>query len=341
MSKPVNPVAIGGFTVGALALLVVGLLLFGGGKLFNTNKIRYVIFFDSSLNGLDVGAPVKMQGVKIGSVTEISLLVDPSNGKVFKPVVVEIDRHSLLGPGGMPMTGSLTHEKQLKNRDKLVESGFRARLETQSLLTGLLYVDFDKHPEKPAQLSGVDYQDLIELPCVPTTVDEIRSTAEEVFNKLKQLPLEDMVKSFASTLTDIHNLASSEEMKRSNAALAKSLEEMEKTLATLNQNLGPLLKSTNQTVNDASGLVRDSRAMVQDVHLGMKPVLASAEKSLNTATAALEKAKSALGTVEGAVGPDSSLNETLVALKDTARSIKDLTDYLERHPESLISGKNH
>ena len=342
MSKPVSPVAVGGFTLGALALLVAGLLIFGGGQFFNTDKIRFVIFFDtSSLNGLDVGAPVKMQGVKIGAVTEISLQFDSSTGKVLKPVVVEIDRRSFLGPGGVPPSGGLSHEQQLKNRDMLVGRGFRARLETQSLLTGLLFVDFDKHPGMPAQFTGVDYQGLIELPYVPTTVDMLRNTADELVRNLRSLPLEEMVRNFADTLKDIHSLVGSEDMKRSNAALVRTLEGMEKTVAALNRNLEPLLKETHQTVRDANGLVQDSRAMVQDVHQGMKPLLAATEKTLGSATAALDKAKSAVGTVEGALGPDSTLNETLLALRNAARSLRDLTDFLERHPEALISGKDH
>ena len=96
MSKHLNPIAIGGFTMGALVLLVVGLLMFGGGRFFNTDKNFYVIYFDSSLNGLDVGAPVKMQGVKIGIVTAISLQLDPNSGKIRKAVIVEIDRNSFL-----------------------------------------------------------------------------------------------------------------------------------------------------------------------------------------------------------------------------------------------------
>ncbi|MFM8332174.1 MAG: MlaD family protein, partial [Candidatus Methylumidiphilus sp.] len=180
MSKPINPAAIGGFTVGALALLVIGLLMFGGGQYFNQDKTRYVVFFDSSLNGLDIGAPVKMQGVKIGAVVSIALQVDARNGKVYKPVVVEIDRRSFLGAGGKPLPGTFSHEDQQQTRDSLVAKGFRARLETQSLLTGLLYVDFDKHADKQPQFSGVNYQDLVELPCVPTTTDEIRNTAEEL-----------------------------------------------------------------------------------------------------------------------------------------------------------------
>ena len=346
MSKPVNPMAIGGFTVGALVLLVVGLLMFGGGQFFNADKIRYVIFFDSSLNGLEVGAPVKMQGVKIGTVTEVKLELDPNTAKVYKPVVVEIDRKSFVGMEGRPEEISNDPKRQKANADKMVKEGFRARLEMQSLLTGLLYVDFGMYPDKPAQYTRLNYQGLVELPCIPTTVDELRSTAESMMEKLRDVPLDKMVADFSETLREIRNLLGSKEMQRSNAALTKTLEGMEKTLATLNQNLEPILRESKATVTSANALVQDSRSMVNDVHRDVRPVLAGAEKSmaaattaLDTANATLQKAQSAIVTVEGAVGPDSALNETLLALKNAARSVKNLTDYLERHPESLVFGK--
>ena len=340
--------AIGGFTVGALVLLVVGLLMFGGGQFFNADKIRYVIFFDSSLNGLEVGAPVKMQGVKIGTVTEVKLELDPNTAKVYKPVVVEIDRKSFVGMEGRPEEISNDPKRQKANADKMVKEGFRARLEMQSLLTGLLFVDFGMYPDKPAQYTRLDYQGLVELPCIPTTVDVLRSTAEDMMEKLRNVPLDKLVADFSETLREIRNLLGSEEMKRSNAALTKTLEGMEKTMAMLNQNLEPILRESKATVTSANALVQDSRSMVNDVHRDVRPVLAGVEKSmaaattaLDTANATLQKAQSAIVTVEGAVGPDSALNETLVALKNAARSVKNLTDYLERHPESLVFGKGH
>ncbi|MBS1214017.1 MAG: mammalian cell entry related domain protein, partial [Proteobacteria bacterium] len=167
MSKPISPVAIGGFTLGALVLLVIGILVFGGGQYLKIDKISYVIFFDSSLNGLEVGAPVKMQGVKIGAVTNIVLQIDPKSAKVYKPVVVEIDRNSFIGASGQAFEKALTYEQQKENRDKLVAAGFRARLEMQSLLTGLLYIDFDVYKDKPARFVGLEYQDLLEVPAIP------------------------------------------------------------------------------------------------------------------------------------------------------------------------------
>lgn len=332
MSKPINPLAIGGFTVGALALLVVGLLVFGGQQWLRTDRVRYVIYFDSSLNGLDVGAPVKMQGVKIGQVTEISIQLDPKSAKIYKPVVIEIDRTLLTGPDGQPFPKADTKEHLLRNRDKMVAAGFRARLEMQSLLTGLLYVDLDVHQDNEPVFIDLKYKGMLEVPSVPTTADVIRTTAEEVLAKLRNLPLEQIVQDFADSMNEIKDLLASDEVKQSRVALAKTLEGMDKTVATLNRNLEPMLKDTTL-------LVRDTRTMVKDIRRDIGPVMASADKTLSAATAALEKTQESMADVGDAFGPESAFNETLESLRDASRSIRNLTDYLERHPESLISGK--
>ncbi len=342
MSKPINPTAIGGFTIGALALLIVGLLLFGGGGILKTDKVNYVIFFDTSLNGLEKGAPVKMQGVKIGEVTEIALEMDDKTAKIYKPVTVAIDRTAFTGPGGdVKMLKTLTRGQRLANRDRLVKAGFRARLETQSLLTGLLYVDIDIYPDKPPLFVNLDYKGIIEFPGIPKTTDEIRDTAEEVVKKLRSMPLDQIVQDFADSLKEIKNLLASEDVRKSRVALAKTLEGVEKTVGTLNKNLEPILKNTEKTIQNTNLLVLDSRAMVRDVHQDIKPILTSADKTLSAATKALSRADDSMRKMGDAIGPESALAETLESLKDASRSIKELTDYLERHPEALISGKDH
>ncbi len=341
MSKPINPLAIGGFTVGALALLVAGLLMFGGDQFFKSDKAPFVIFFDSSLNGLEIGAPVKMQGVKIGSVTEIVLQIDPKTGKAVKPVVVEIDRNNFVIMNGQPFAKAMTRKEAIANRDKLVAAGFRARLETQSLLTGLLYVDLDLHPENPPMYTGFKYHGLTELPAIPTTAEEILNIAEEMAKKLRALPLDQIVLDLSESLKEIKILLSSDDLRKSRVALAKSLEGMELTISTLNRSLEPMLKDTNRTIHDTNLLMQDTRAMVRDVHHDIKPILISADKALLAATAALNKTQDSMAEVGDAIGPDSAFNETLESLKDASRSIKELTDYLERHPESLISGKDN
>lgn len=330
MSKPISPVAIGGFTVGALALLLIAIFIFGGGRFLHADKVRFVIFFDSSLNGLDIGAPVKMQGVKIGEVTKIVLQIDPKTNKIYKPVVVEIDRNTLTTSEGTAFPRAMTRKEREANRDKLVAAGFRARLEMQSLLTGLLYIDFDVHHDKPPVFTGLEYQGLLELPAVPTTADELRNTASEVARKLNDLPLEDIVHDLSASLHEIKNFLASEDLKKSSVALANTLEEMEKAVKTLNHTLEPLLINTNKTMVNTNALIDD-----------FKPIVASTDKTLTAATAALDRAQDSMAKLGVAVGPESDLNETLEALKDTARSIRNLTDYLERHPEAVLTGKDN
>ncbi|MGR8981221.1 MAG: MlaD family protein [Gammaproteobacteria bacterium] len=334
MSKPVSPVAVGGFTIGALLLLAAGIFIFGGGQLLHTDKVSFVVFFDSSLNGLDVGAPVKMQGVKIGQVKEIALLLDPRSHKIYKPVVVEIDRNTFSGPGGEGFSDAMSRAERKDNRDKLVAAGFRARLEMQSLLTGLLYVDIDVHPDKKPEFAELKYKNLLEFPSIPTTTEEIRNVVEEVVSKLQKLPLEEMVKDFSDSLKEIRNLVASEDIKKSRAALAVTLQEMEKAIKTLNRDLGPLLEETHRTVVTTN-------ALIQDVHKDIKPVLDSTDKTLSAAIAALDKTKESMASIDDAVGPESAMNETLESLREATRSIRHLTDYLERHPESIIYGKDN
>ena len=331
MSKPVNPYTLGAFLVGSLTLLIVAILVFGGGQ-FLKKKTEYVIFFDGALNGLNIGAPVKLQGVQIGTVKEISLELDQKFVRISKPVVIEIDPGVLLDASGKPLHIASSMEERKKNTQRLIDSGLKAQLQTQSLLTGLLYVEVNFFRDEPLQLTGINYKDLPELPSVPTTVDQIKSTADEMLSKFRQLPIEDMVKDLAVTLKEIKDIATSDELKKNRADLTKTLVETEQLVTNLNKGLVPLL-------NNMNGTMVDTRNLVQQFTQDMKPVLISSEKTLNTATSVLLESNHAVGSVEALTAPDAPLWQSLEALRDAAQSTKDLTDYLERHLDSILYGK--
>ena len=69
MARRANPAMIGAFVLGALFLAVAALVAFGGGKLFKRTQ-AHVAYFEGSLKGMAIGAPVTFNGVKIGSVTD-------------------------------------------------------------------------------------------------------------------------------------------------------------------------------------------------------------------------------------------------------------------------------
>lgn len=330
MSKQANPFAIGAFLVGALILLTAGVMIFGGSDFFKDKK-RFVIFFDSALNGLNVGAPVKLQGVQIGNVNEISLVMDSATGRIFKPVVIEIDP-ALLQDLSVQQSGGHSKKQRMQDAQRMIDAGLKGRLETQSLLTGLLYVDLNFYSDKPINLVKLDYKNLPELPSVPTTVDEIRNTADEIFNRVRQLPLEEITKNMADTLNSMHGLLESDDTKKSMAALAKSLQETQRLMSSLNDQIGPLMVNANSALTE-------TRTTLQDFNKELLPVLKAAEQSLNAATKMMEGSQNALTAVETMAAPDAQLGQTLVEMRNAARSLRDLTESLERRPESLIYGK--
>src|SRR6266513_856271 len=98
MGRKASPAMIGAFVVGAVALALGGILLFGSGRLFK-HASTFVMFFPGDVSGLNVGAPVKFKGVEIGSVSDVQLrfgnMERVSPDQVEKgiriPVFVEID----------------------------------------------------------------------------------------------------------------------------------------------------------------------------------------------------------------------------------------------------------
>jgi len=331
VSKQANPFAVGAFLVGALMLLTAAVMVFGGSDFFKHKK-RFVIFFESGLNGLNIGAPVKLQGVQIGNVAEISLEMDAASGRIFKPVVIEIEPGLLRDFSGQPVE---KHSDHARNEDaqRMIDAGLKARLETQSLLTGLLYVDLNFYHDKPVMLVNLDYKDLPELPSVPSTVDEIRNIADEIINKVQHLPLEQMVKDLSETFQEARDLIKSDDTKTSIKALAKSLQETQALMLTLNAQIGPLLQNVNTSVTE-------TRSGVKDLNKQLAPVLKAAEQSLNTTTLVLQDSQQTMRAFETLATPDSPLGQALLEMRDAARALHDLAESLERQPDELLYGKH-
>lgn len=318
MSKPVKPEAIGAFLLGGIALLVLALLTFGGGEFFKS-KIHWVVYFDSSLNGLNVGAPVKVQGVQVGIVKEIELQLDDDMQRLMKPVVIEVDPTRLVSSKGGPIDISVLSPADLEKSFKtLLDSGLRARLEVQSILTGLLYVNLDFNRDQPARLTGLSYKGLLEVPSVPPTVDEVLATLEEVMRKIGNLPIEGVVEDLAATLKDVHALVGSEEVRKSQVALSHSMESAQVILARLEKTLPELVAHMDATV--------------REVNAHARPVLDSTQ-------ATLENGRIAAGNIADVTEANSDLSNSVKEVNRAAASLRELSDFLQRHPESLLFGK--
>lgn len=191
MIRKADKRVIGAFVVGAVALLVGAILVFGSGALFKQSD-KYVIFFDGSVKGLSVGAPVIFRGVKIGNVSSIGLVYYADNKQVLIPVVVDV---ALARVTGVP--------------DKLgypdyalwVKQGLRAKLEIQSFITGQLMLAFDFYPEKPVKIYGI-IKDYPELPALPISPD--------IFEVMDDIPIKEISANLQQAVAGINRLVNSE-----------------------------------------------------------------------------------------------------------------------------------
>ena len=334
MSKPVSKRLIGVFVLGATALLVIAVVTLGSDKFFR-KTFKAVCFFEGSVGGLGVGAPVVFNGVRIGSVTDIILRYYTRDLKTIIPVNIEIDPKRVETVGPRPKSFGV----DLK---LLIDQGLRARLELQSIVTGKLQVGLGYYPDKPVRLIGND-QKYPEIPTIPSTVQEITK-------RFEQLPLEEIAKNIATAVEGINRLVNSPEIMQTVRSISQAADGTRQLVYNVNTKAGPVLSGIEGAIGDTRKLAGDVQKLVQSIDRQVGPLgpsvqrtLTSIEKTSDEAGVTLRQAQQTLTALEGDIGEDSELMyEIKKAVKEVGiagKAIQSLAETLERQPESLLFGK--
>jgi paraquat-inducible protein B len=326
MSKQPSKALIGAFVVGALTLVVGAVIILGSGA-FLKKKPRYVMYFEGSAKGLAKGAPVLFRGIKIGQVIEVHLIFSVQDLSLLIEVISEFDPESLTVVGGKAGGGEY--------HDKLLEKGMRAQLQLQSFVTGLLVINLDFYPDKPAKVYGLN-QRYPEVPTIPQTLEEITKTIED-------LKLDELVKNVKSAIEGIDRFVNSPTLKQSVVSLDRALKSVDTLSKTLNSEIPPLsanLKETSLAVKDA---FRSADRLITENEKKVDDIVTNVRDTIKTIQTAVQRAEDTLRTLEGMARRNENLGfEVQTALDEfsaTSRSLRILTDYLEQHPEAFIRGK--
>ena len=337
MAKQINKTIIGGFVVSVIVMLIVGVILLGGGKMFKKTW-RFVLFFEKSVKGLSVGAPVVFGGVEVGSVSNIIIHYDIDKFKVDIPVIIDMDP-SLMKVKGEKIR-NLVEARQHMN--KLIELGFRAQLTLQSIVTGQLMVELDFYPDTPARLTGIK-SEYIEIPTQPSTLDRLAE-------KLKKMHLDRIADKLFDVLDNIDKVTSDPKIENiiSNVDVAsKNLNQLildaDKMVTNIDGRAKKVLDSLVVTSNDAQKFLGDAQKLAKDADSQVQPVSDKVQDAMVSAKGAMDQAKTTLAGINNFVGTKSDthhkLNRALDEISAAARSLNSLMDYLERHPEALLKGK--
>ena len=355
MSKPVNKTMIGFFVVGAIALVVVAIGVLGSGKLFKEST-PYVMVFEGSVKGLNVGSPVVFRGVKLGAVSSIRMRADYAT-KVFTVLVFTDFDPSQIEIVNMDESTAkgLTKQDRYANMRELIAGGLRAQLEMQSIVTGQLQIALDFYPDKPAVYAGID-KTIQEIPTIPTPLQQLTK-------KLESLPIEEIFNNANSAMAGIAKLVQSPELKESVVNLNTALKDVQSLVRNVDSQVKPLSAGLSDTIRDTQKLVKnadsqvaslgtnlneaigDGRKLIRNVDGSVESIKVKLDGTLTAATSALEEARKLIQDLDSSAAPDArlmyQLTETLAEVQKAARSISTLADYLERNPEALLSGKGN
>jgi paraquat-inducible protein B len=203
-------------------------------------------------------------------------------------------------PGRIELIGDRAELQDSNVLARLVREGLRGQLKSGNLLTGQLFIDLDLYPEAPAA-AIVNEGEYQVIPTLPAPIDAIVNKLDEFLSRLLALPLDAIGKELQTTLKGASAITNSTELQRAASELTALLRQIRETMSGID------------------------KAMVPEL------------------TATLQQAQTTLKQMEGVVSEDSTLyaelNRMLRELSSAARSIRDMAEYLERHPEALLKGK--
>jgi len=330
MNNQPNPALIGSFIVGALLLLMTSVFIFSSESWFSKNQ-QFIVVFTESINGLNVGAPIKLYGVQIGHVTEINVERDLQQNLTLIPVVFEVDQQKI------------SHYIDTKRQnwshtevDTLINSGLRMQLQLGSLVTGQLFIEALFLPETEIKLNGHTTR-FKEIPSIPSNSNEIQVALRTVLEGTKSIDIAGLFTNLQKTLANIEQLTGSAQTKSTLTTLNNNMLDLQQILSTVKKDLGPLSQNLNQTITHAD-------QFIVSLDNNTQPILKDGQKIISTGKNTLESINSTLDDVKSLVNDNSPLNQSLQSalnqLTRAARSTKNMMNYIERNPDALLFGKD-
>ena len=354
MSAQANPRLIGAFVIGGLLLTAVGVVLFGSGRWFK-ETVTVVMYFDGSVNGLDVGAPVKLRGVTVGSVTGIQLVLREEQRNLFIRVFAELEPTQIYTrTGALDQATFASREEAL--RKACEQFGLYAQLEMQSLLTGKLFIELSADPTVQARFvrpKDLD-EDTVEIPTVPSTSEQVMEVIQKAAEHLGELPMGELLDDLRGSLAAIRRIVSSPEIPQAIHAIRSASARLDPVLDRFEAHVDPLLASVQQAAEHTAALadtlnrevpptaraLREASDNVAALARHADPQLEQLMRRLETLT---EEATQVARHIDALVQAGSPLNQemlrTLQEAQRAARALRSFAEYLDRHPEALLRGK--
>ena len=332
MSKKSNPTLIGGFVVGAIVLLAAGVALFGGAELFS-KRYHFVAYFQEQTKGLRVGSNVVLNGVRIGYVSEIALLIDETKFETMTRVTLELLPDTYIPiSSGAPIDEDL--REAIPHETLIRDAGLRAQLEIESFVTGQLLVRLDLRPDTSIQMTGIESEHP-EIPTIRSDIQELLARMQQWLSNLRDnVDVDALAEGITNALTGFAALTTSPDLYETLEGLNALVNDPD--VQDLGATLNSALDDVSEAATEATELFRGADEDLETVTTDLEPVLEKLGDTLRTAERTLEAARLQL---RGDSEQVYQLRSTLKEVEGAAVALREFFDYLERNPEALMKGK--
>jgi paraquat-inducible protein B len=325
----ISPAVVGVFVLGALLLIIVALLSFGGVNFFSKPQ-RFIVYFDESIHGLDLGSPVKLRGVRVGRVADLNVRYNAATNKSVVAVVCEFNRNMIVDDQDQPI--DVSDRSRLQT---LVDHGLRAQLGVIGLATGLLFVElnfYDPH-QYPAGAPTGDLRYIV-MPAVPSTISEYQASLTEILSDLRRVDFSGLSRNLNAVLTTANQKLQTVDTAQLSEHWVKTAEALE-AMAT-----DPEIKKTFANLNAAGN---DLRTLIARLDSQVQPTSDKLAQTLDEARKALAAFNAAAVSAQRFIAAQNGLGEeadrTLQEFREAAAAVQRLADFLERNPNAIITGR--
>lgn len=320
MAAPTNHYKLGLFVLLGFAAAIAAAIALG---VATTRKdtINYHSYFNESVQGLDVGSPVKFRGVTLGFVSAIEIAPDHRHVDVVEELDVDdIKRMGLAEKEKSRLVGSTTKF--------LIPPDLRAQLGSQGI-TGVKFISIDFFDPKGNPPPELPFEPpALYIPAAPSMMKNLEDTVSKA---MESLP--DLVASVVGIMSRVDRMIAQLEKDDVTGKAVATLTHADGVLTGLNHTIGTI---------DQAGLPGKTAATLDDVGRAvakMDALLAKVDGP-NGLLASVQHTTDSLGSLgKGAGSTTRELDATLREVREAAEGIRVLADALERDPDMLLKGR--
>ena len=317
MSREASYFKIGVFVIVGFAIVVIGIVVFGAGKFFH-EKATIETYFNQSVQGLEVGAPLKFQGVQIGNVSEIAFVFNYyKTEQNYVLVRAEVYQDKV---GIRKIRGKiLNYEERMAILKGLIEKGMRLELASQGI-TGLAFLNMVyKDPERLRPLP-IDWKpEYFYVPSTPGTITLVTETIENLTQTIQTID----IKAITDKVDQLLNTTNKAVEDAQIAAVSQDIRKLVASLESNSQNLNSVLKGQElqQSLDNLSKTMENLNTASQEL-----------PKTVATLNKSLREVSNFTSDQQQQIGP------ILENMKDTTESLSELLDTAKRYPSWVVFG---